>query len=718
MPKRAIESESFPFEKLSQVAELESYRKEIYRPIYHLHKWWAQRLGSIFRATIIGAAAPANSAVDQLYLQPVRLDPNLVVYDPFMGSGTIPGEAHKLGAATIGVDINPVAVRAVKIALGKTDKEKTIQLFEQLEQQLSKQLRKYHQTKDAAGRPAEALYWFWVRQLPCPSCQTPVDLFSTRVIAKHAYVKKHPTVQVCCPGCRYVFPSNYQNEVDQCPACKLEFPIHEGPVKRTHADCPSCEEHFPIAETARGLDAAPQYSLYGKLVLDGEGHKSYLPVSEEDLENYAACKEALEDKRASVPNLPIEYGFNTRQILAHGFRYWHQLFNARQLLGLIELGEKIKALPDSAESRALALLFSSVLEFNNMFASYKGEGTGAVRHMFSHHILKPERCPIEANLWGTPKSSGAFSTLFKRRLLNALAYKEQPFELSLPDAGSKKGQKVYGLSDSIAAPLLEELPQAGLNYPETILWAKDAKDSGLPDQSVDLVVTDPPFFDNVHYSELADFFEAWREVYSGAAAQSTRNEGEVQDIDSSAFEGKLSEVFMDCHRVLKDDGLMVFSYHHSRNDGWSAVASAVIEAGFRFVEAHPVKAELSLATPKSQTKEPIDIDILLVCRKAQVDDRNRLAASKALAIASGKAALKTQRLRASGRKLSRADLRVLLCSQLLVQLSAGRGPHEFKQAFESSLPQVSPLVEALAQAQSKPKAEPETRPAEQLDLFG
>ena len=48
-----------------------------------------------------------------------------------------------------------------------------------------------------------------------------------------------------------------------------------------------------------------------------------------------------------------------------------------------------------------------------MFASYKGEGTGAVRHMFAHHILKPERVPLEANLWGTPKSSGSFSTMFE-----------------------------------------------------------------------------------------------------------------------------------------------------------------------------------------------------------------------------------------------------------------------------------------------------------------
>jgi len=75
-------------------------------------------------------------------------------------------------------------------------------------------------------------------------------------------------------------------------------------------------------------------------------------------------------------------------------------------------------------------VFSGVLEFNNMFASYKGEGTGAIRHMFAHHILKPERVPIEGNVWGTSKSSGSFSTLFKSRLLRAIEYRTAPFEIA------------------------------------------------------------------------------------------------------------------------------------------------------------------------------------------------------------------------------------------------------------------------------------------------
>ena len=112
--RRAME-DGFPFEQISEVAEVESWRKEVYRPVYHVHKWWAQRLGSVFRAAIIAAAAPKGSSVMDLFYEPLRL-PGFVVFDPFMGSGTTVGEAQKLGCTVIGRDINPVAYRTVRVA--------------------------------------------------------------------------------------------------------------------------------------------------------------------------------------------------------------------------------------------------------------------------------------------------------------------------------------------------------------------------------------------------------------------------------------------------------------------------------------------------------------------------------------------------------------------------------------------------------------------------
>jgi putative DNA methylase len=117
---RAIEDDSFPFEALSHIAELESWRKEINRPLSHLHKWWAQRLGTVFRAITLGTFAPAGSNILDLFYARVRI-PEATVFDPFMGSGTTVIETLKLGARAIGRDINPVAFFQVRNALVKHD---------------------------------------------------------------------------------------------------------------------------------------------------------------------------------------------------------------------------------------------------------------------------------------------------------------------------------------------------------------------------------------------------------------------------------------------------------------------------------------------------------------------------------------------------------------------------------------------------------------------
>ncbi len=101
-------------------------------------------------------------------------------------------------------------------------------------------------------------------------------------------------------------------------------------------------------------------------------------------------------------------------------------------------------------------------------------------------------------------------------------------------------------------------------------------ETGLSDRSVDVVVTDPPFFDNVHYSELADFFYAWQGLYPHGVIHgqdTTRHAREVQDTRPEQFADKLCRVFAECRRVLKDDGLLAFTYHHSRPEGWTSLAA-------------------------------------------------------------------------------------------------------------------------------------------------
>ena len=182
---RAIESDDFPFERLSRIAERESWRKEIYRPTYHVHKWWAQRLGSVFRGILLGALTPKGADVLNLFYSPARF-PDAVVLDPFMGSGTTLGETLKLGGRAIGRDINPVSYLQVRAALTLSDAADLERVYQEIEADVADTLSSYYTARMPDGALARVLYYFWVMQASCPICHVSVDLFSNYVFARHA----------------------------------------------------------------------------------------------------------------------------------------------------------------------------------------------------------------------------------------------------------------------------------------------------------------------------------------------------------------------------------------------------------------------------------------------------------------------------------------------------------------------------------------------------
>lgn len=724
-PQTLIESDSFPFDFLSDLAEIESWRKEVYRPVYHVHKWWATRLGSVFRGILLACCEPPDVNFKKEFYENHQFL-GRVVFDPFMGSGTTIGEGSKLGFTVVGRDINPVAVEATRVALGRLDKSAITSAFRDLEEGVGEQIKALYKAKDALGLECDVLYYFWVKNVACPECGARVDLFPSYIVARHACATRNPIAQILCPRCGDVFPPTSATAQESCPACGHPFDPSQAPARNTKAHCPHCRHDFVIAKVIRETGRPPEHRLYAKLLLKPSGEKIYLPATEEDRAMYAAASHQLETEGLSLPRLQIEDGHNTRQVLNYGYKSWRDFFNDRQLLALGVLHRAICKIPDEHVRAALFSVFSSTLEFNNMFASYKGEGTGAVRHMFSHHILKPERTPLEANVWGTERSSGAFSTLFRSRLLRCIDYREKPFEISPSSShGKASHSKVFGCSHPFDGQIETGWPNGRERGRQGIfLSCGSSHNTGLQNSSVDYVVTDPPFFDNVHYSELADFFYAWQQLRPSldeSIVETTRQRDEVQDTDPRSFARKLEAVFRECHRVLVDSGLLVFTYHHSRPDGWIALCEACIGGGFHFVNAHPVKAEMSVAAPKSQAKEPIDIDIVLVCRKACSDERPRQTVDAAWLQSIQRARTKVTRYLQKPRRFSRNDMRVLIISQFLVELCPGRTLSETSDEFTVMLSQVEAAITSLlheVQKPSKPSRQVPRRPSqEELFLF-
>lgn len=688
--RRLIECDDFPIEFVSELAEMESWRKEVHRPIYHIHKWWANRLGSVFRAILLGSALPESARLADVFYSKHEFS-TLTVFDPFVGSGTTIGEAHKLGFTALGRDINPVACESVRVALGPLERGALLQAFARLSSGVGERIRKLYRTHDDEGQVSDALYYFWVKTLACPACSRLVDLFPTYIFARNAYPDRKPEVRVCCPGCDGIFSADVKDTHVYCSSCHLAFNPQHGPASGALATCQHCRHVFAIAKTAKARGRPPEHRLFAKLVLNSSDKKLYLPIAPEDRHAYQRCSEELAHSNIPLPSLELAEGYNTRQVLNYGYHSWREFFNDRQLLALGWLHQAILELPDQAVRAAMLTTFSGALEFNNMFTSYKGEGTGAIRHMFAHHILKPERVPIEGNVWGTSKSSGAFATLFRSRLLRAIEYRNAPFEVAVEWVnGHKESKRVYGASSAFTGKVSTRWPPKTMKRGIFLSCGSSAA-TCLMAKTVDLVITDPPFFDNVHYSELADFFFAWQRLEPSPFTQdrpTTRHSEDVQDVSVEQFAAKLRAVFLECCRVLKDDGLMVFSYHHSRADGWTALAHAVLEAGLSFVNCHPVKAEMSVAAPKSQAKEPIQLDVILVCRKQPADERGQQSLDAALERAVIHAKDKAARLQGSGLSLSANDRRVILIGQFLVEVCPGRSAAQLCDVLRETMTEI------------------------------
>lgn len=598
----------FPAGAVSLTAQAESWRKEIHRPASHTHKWWAQRLGTVFRSILI--AAYSENSEEVLYRLNSGFDlTGAKVLDPFAGSGTTLVEAQKLGAACTGVDINPVAGLVQRQSLRRWDERVLARMMAAVEEACRDEIDELH--IDRAGDPV--LYYFWVAQAKCPECLESTDLFSDYVFARHAYPRRYPEAQALCSQCGAIEMVDLRRSSrGQCRnGHSMDRPA---PVNRSSMTCRGGH----VTRIIDALDGSPpQYRMYAKLV-QHDDKKSYKEVDLFDLELYEEAARRLslaDDRQIITPVGHLEDGYNTIQAKRWGFNTWKQFFNARQMYSLGLLGAAVRDLEESAEREALCTLFSGTLEFNNLFCSYKGEGTGAVRHMFSHHILRPERTPLEAHPWGTPKSSGSFSTLFRSRILRAHAYKADPHDIVINGSGTERR---HGISRPVGS-----VPQS---------WEVIVGDAGcLPhdDETFDLVVTDPPYFNNVHYSELADFFHAWLRAIQpfseyDSYATSTRSCLEVQNARADLFGDALARVFKESARVLRRAGLMVFSFHHGTLEAWKEVMRALREAGLIVVSVQPVKAEMSTSSTKSGSKEPNDLDSLVICRRVEATTNGQL----------------------------------------------------------------------------------------------
>jgi adenine-specific DNA methylase len=530
--KRFIE-ESFPVKEVSQ----ESTREKNIRHghISTLHIWWARRPLASSRATSYAALIPAPKTKEEwekkrqfiieLSKWENSLNPHIInrarkdileanggkplkVLDPFSGGGAIPLEALRLGCETYAGEYNPVAVLILKCTLEypqKYGKPKEVKedwgLVEagSLKNPLIEDVRKWgNWVLEEASKEIGRFYpkdkdgsipvgYIWARTIPCqkPDCGAEIPLMRQYWLAKKSNKKValKPSVK----------DGKVQFEVVENP----DFDPTQGTVSRAIAKCLVCGS-IVDDDTTRKLfqDGKAGQRLVAVVSHQPKGRgKTYRIAAEKDLECFKEAATYLEEKRKHlrdtcgidpVPDEPTPEGkgrgaeraFSVRN---YGLNVWGDLFNSRQKLALITFVEKVR----DARKKMIK-------------EGYDEDYAKAVVGYLAVSIDNIAEKNNSISRWANTKETIAGS--FSRQALPMVwdYFESNPFSGS---TGGWLSSVKYNLNVAKHCSSFEKAP--------AVVVQSSATELSYPDSYFDAVFTDPPYYDNVPYSYLSDFFYVW-----------------------------------------------------------------------------------------------------------------------------------------------------------------------------------------------------------------
>lgn len=629
---------SLPVEQLiSKMAQDETGKRQYYRPIYSLHKWWARRPGTLFRAIILMSTHPdlretllkKNSAgsVDSKspYFDSYNLS-EVVILDPFIGGGTTLVEANRLGAKVIGCDINPVAYWVTRENLKVIDIDKLDAHFEHIAKTAGERIKAMYKTRCAkCCSNAETLYAFWIRMIPCLHCRQPISLYKRCLLnegaSRNRMLSLTNPATVFCPHCLNLFQWGGE-QFATCPACQTCFDPYSGTYDKGSYQCACRANKISLLETIRQGAQLTEYLVAIEYWCPLCKKRLYKSPDEDDktLANTLAQRFFEKEAGLILPDQQIPLGTSSRRWIQHGYTRFRDVFNVRQLLAFNEIIDSINEIECAEYRHCFYTILSNMLEYNNMMTPYNYPHR-KLHHLFNYHAMPLTTMPVENNLWGVnDEGAGTFVNCYKR-YLNAKIYCAKPYEKFKDSSGQVITIMVE--REHIGAHFVQSYDELLQSERAALLLNHDSSHiPELPNGSVDFVITDPPYYDNVHYSELSNFFYAWlsklvTSPYFENELVPTEREAVVnkgQGKGEEDYTNLLSAVFRECHRTLKDTGKLIFTFHHTNPRAWWTIFQSIQQSGFRLVDSFPVHTEYRV-NPHIRNKQALDMDLVLVCQK-------------------------------------------------------------------------------------------------------
>lgn len=405
---------------------------------------------------------------------------------------------------------------------------------------------------------------------------------------------------------------------------------------------------------------------------------------------------ATQHLRQLVPAGKLPYAHMTHDLNGGvpnwGYTHWWKMFNPRQLITHARLLQAINQAPitfDQVAREAALNAFQQYLRNQNMFCFWNIQAD-QLEPLFSNNNYHPKATVIE---------NGAFTKLGRGNwlscstaVLEGLLWARSPWE----KAKAPEGYATKGLH----LPMEDSLKSSGSVQ---ILCRSSTDLSDLRDCHFDLVITDPPFGDNVFYADLADFFYVWLrqplslwypEIFAAeqtnkvqeaitnpAEHPDTRPRDEKRASNKAGLETPadefyretLTECWAESARVLKDGGVLAFTFHHNEDQAWIGVLRSLFDAGLVLVATYPIRSDESKGENASFGSRKIEFDIIHVCCK-------RLETPERVSWAKMRRWVQEELKRLHGllqhyqaRSLSEADVRVILRGKALEYYSRHYG---------------------------------------------
>lgn len=675
--KRLIE-ESFPVKEVS----LESVKEKSIRHghISTLHIWWARRPLASSRATAYAALVPPpkddegwqkqrnfiielskwENSNNFSLIEKARIDilnanggiqPK--VLDPFGGGGSIPLEALRLGCETYSNDYNPVAVLIQKCTLeypqkyghcphnnenwGDLSGSENNPLIADIKkwgswilEEAKKEIGKFYPPDPDGSIP---IGYIWARTIPCqnPSCSAEIPLIrqywlskkEKRNIAFFAFVKKGQ-IQFKIVG------DGYEKMPDG-------FDPERGTIAGAVTTCPCCGSTID-AKTLRTLfqnKQAKERMIAVLLKKSGISGKKYRISTEKDLTIFSEANKYLNEK---IPILREKWGiepipdeiihtpdnkkytpggllYNFTPVLLYGKTTWGDLFNSRQQLTLITFIDLIR------RSQDLMRIQKYDENYIKALSAYFGLGADRlVDYSSTLCVLNPTG------------GRGIVHTFGRQALQMTWDYGEiNPFYDEAAGWVVSCEKNIKWISHSSA-----------ISNSQIFITQSSATNFSFDSNTFDAIFTDPPYYDNVPYSDLSDFFYVWLkrsignlfpELFSTMLTPKTseaiaelpllrgmkKNSASLtlRNIKTKEhFEEMLKKSFQEIYRLLKPNGITIIVYAHKSTEGWETLINSLLDSGLIITGAYPLNTEMA-GRLRSQDSAALASSIYIIARKME-----------------------------------------------------------------------------------------------------